>query len=117
MWAFTVADISWTMRKLAQVIFGEPPKATFQEALDYFLRAEQARPGSYRCAAQTGRDGGRAALGTCRRDNRGLVIIVRSSERPSSGLNSQVLPGLVACRDGIHDTGSFTNKLLLKMVL
>ncbi|KAF0303948.1 Regulator of microtubule dynamics protein 1 [Amphibalanus amphitrite] len=47
MWAFTVADISWTMRKLAQVIFGEPPKATFQEALEYFLKAEEAQPGSY----------------------------------------------------------------------
>ncbi|XP_037075783.1 regulator of microtubule dynamics protein 1-like [Pollicipes pollicipes] len=47
MWAFTVADISWTMRKLAQVVYGEPPKATFQEALEYFLKAEEAKPGSY----------------------------------------------------------------------
>lgn len=47
MWAFTVADISWTMRKLAQVIYGTPPSATFQEALDYFLKAEEAKAGSY----------------------------------------------------------------------
>jgi len=47
MWAFTVADISWTMRNLAKMIFGEPPKASFQEALDYFLKADEAKPGSY----------------------------------------------------------------------
>ena len=41
MWEFTVADISWVMRRLATLVYGEPPKATFQEALDHFTKAEE----------------------------------------------------------------------------
>ena len=45
MWEFTVADISWVMRKLATVVYGEPPKATFEEALEHFAKAEALAEG------------------------------------------------------------------------
>ncbi|RUS84990.1 hypothetical protein EGW08_007235 [Elysia chlorotica] len=46
-WCFLFADMAWYERKIASVIFGTPPTSTYEEALDYFLRAEKAEPGFY----------------------------------------------------------------------
>lgn len=43
-WCYYVADISWYERKLAIVLFGEPPVSTFEEALRCFQKAEETEP-------------------------------------------------------------------------
>ncbi|XP_037090201.1 regulator of microtubule dynamics protein 1-like [Pollicipes pollicipes] len=54
MWEYSVADISWVMRKLATVVYGEPPRATFQQALDNFLKADQLSDGFRQLSAGRG---------------------------------------------------------------
>lgn len=46
-WYFTFADMGWVMRNLAAAIFATPPKGTYEEALECFLRAEEISPGFY----------------------------------------------------------------------
>ncbi|EFA76831.1 IPT/TIG domain-containing protein [Heterostelium album PN500] len=43
-WCFSVANIGWVERAAASALFGTPPTATFQEALDYYIRADKADP-------------------------------------------------------------------------
>ncbi|GAM26695.1 hypothetical protein SAMD00019534_098700 [Acytostelium subglobosum LB1] len=43
-WCYSVANIGWAERTIASALFGTPPTATFQEALDYFLQADQQDP-------------------------------------------------------------------------
>ena len=40
--AFRIAGISWVERKIAATVMAEPPKTTYEEALDYFLKADKA---------------------------------------------------------------------------
>ena len=47
-WAFALASLSWTSRKMASLIFGTPPAATFEEALAYFERSEAISPGGWK---------------------------------------------------------------------
>eukprot|EP01138_Halocafeteria_seosinensis_P010157 gb/GECG01010373.1/.p1 GENE.gb/GECG01010373.1/~~gb/GECG01010373.1/.p1 ORF type:complete len:585 (+),score=75.78 gb/GECG01010373.1/:1-1755(+) len=44
-WAYEVSKVGWWERKLATAIFGEPPSATIQEALEYFHKAESLEAG------------------------------------------------------------------------
>ncbi|KAK7878020.1 hypothetical protein WMY93_031333 [Mugilogobius chulae] len=46
-WCFSFAELPWYQRKVAAVIFGTPPTSTYEEALEYFLRAEEADPNFY----------------------------------------------------------------------
>ncbi|XP_061569650.1 regulator of microtubule dynamics protein 1 [Cololabis saira] len=46
-WCFAFADLPWYQRKVAAVIFSTPPTSTFEEALGYFLKAEEADPNFY----------------------------------------------------------------------
>lgn len=46
-WCYQVADLAWYQRKIVAVIFGEPPSATFEEALEFFERAERTEPNFY----------------------------------------------------------------------
>lgn len=46
-WCYQVADLSWYQRKIAAIIFGEPPASSFQEALTYFENAEKVDPNFY----------------------------------------------------------------------
>ena len=41
--SYTIAGISWIERKLAASFMATPPTATYEEALDYFLRANERR--------------------------------------------------------------------------
>ncbi|CAL8311940.1 unnamed protein product [Merluccius merluccius] len=46
-WCFSFAELSWSLRKLATVIFGTPPTSSYEEALEFFLKAEAVKPGFY----------------------------------------------------------------------
>ncbi|KAK9297923.1 hypothetical protein QLX08_008463 [Tetragonisca angustula] len=46
-WCYQVADLTWYQRKIASVIFGEPPSSSFEEALKYFETAEGIDPNFY----------------------------------------------------------------------
>jgi len=47
LWYWEVASLSWTMRKMAAVIFASPPTGTVDEALAHFQMAEGISPGFY----------------------------------------------------------------------
>lgn len=46
-WCFAFADLPWYQRKVAAVIFATPPESSFEEALEYFLKAEEVDPNFY----------------------------------------------------------------------
>ncbi|XP_076226055.1 regulator of microtubule dynamics protein 1 isoform X2 [Nomia melanderi] len=46
-WCYQVSDLAWYQRKIAAVVFGEPPTSSFEEALKYFQSAEEADPHFY----------------------------------------------------------------------
>ncbi|XP_076165250.1 regulator of microtubule dynamics protein 1 isoform X2 [Ptiloglossa arizonensis] len=46
-WCYQVSDLAWYQRKIAAVIFGEPPTSSFKEALTYFENAEKVDPYFY----------------------------------------------------------------------
>ncbi|KAM9827184.1 regulator of microtubule dynamics protein 1 [Neosynchiropus ocellatus] len=46
-WCFIFAELPWYQRKVAAVIFATPPDSTYEEALDFFLRAEEVNPNFY----------------------------------------------------------------------
>ncbi len=43
-WHYTLADLSWFERKIAGLIYATPPKASFEEAADYFKKAIALEP-------------------------------------------------------------------------
>uniref|UniRef100_A0A3B3HP50 Regulator of microtubule dynamics protein 1 n=1 Tax=Oryzias latipes TaxID=8090 RepID=A0A3B3HP50_ORYLA len=46
-WCFAFAELPWYQRKVAAVIFESPPTSTFEEALEFFLKAEEVDPNFY----------------------------------------------------------------------
>uniref|UniRef100_G3NAR8 Regulator of microtubule dynamics protein 1 n=1 Tax=Gasterosteus aculeatus aculeatus TaxID=481459 RepID=G3NAR8_GASAC len=46
-WCFSFAELPWYQRKVAAVIFSSPPNSTYEEALEFFLKAEEADPNFY----------------------------------------------------------------------
>lgn len=46
-WCYEVSDLAWYQRKIASLIFGEPPTSSFEEALSYFENAEKVDPNFY----------------------------------------------------------------------
>ncbi|MFC1527718.1 tetratricopeptide repeat protein [Candidatus Neomarinimicrobiota bacterium] len=43
-WHYTLADLSWVERKIAGLIYAKPPKASFEEAAEYFKKAISLEP-------------------------------------------------------------------------
>ncbi|XP_040922324.1 regulator of microtubule dynamics protein 1 [Toxotes jaculatrix] len=46
-WCFAFAELPWYQRKVAAVIFSSPPVSTYEEALRFFLKAEEVDPNFY----------------------------------------------------------------------
>ncbi|XP_044032879.1 regulator of microtubule dynamics protein 1 [Siniperca chuatsi] len=46
-WCFAFAELPWYQRKVAAVIFSSPPTSTYEEALEFFLKAEEVDPNFY----------------------------------------------------------------------
>ncbi|KAI1888833.1 hypothetical protein AGOR_G00172830 [Albula goreensis] len=46
-WCFAFAELPWYQRKVAAMIFASPPTATYEEALEFFLKAEEVDPNFY----------------------------------------------------------------------
>ncbi|TNM96372.1 hypothetical protein fugu_016033 [Takifugu bimaculatus] len=46
-WCFSFAELPWYQQKVAAIIFTSPPKSTYEEALDFFLKAEEVDPNFY----------------------------------------------------------------------
>uniref|UniRef100_A0A1A8G8X6 Regulator of microtubule dynamics protein 1 n=1 Tax=Nothobranchius korthausae TaxID=1143690 RepID=A0A1A8G8X6_9TELE len=46
-WCFAFAELPWYQRKVAALIFASPPMSTYEEALEFFLQAEQVDPNFY----------------------------------------------------------------------
>lgn len=46
-WCFQITELPWYQRKIAETLFGKPPTSTYEDALEYFLRAETAEPRFY----------------------------------------------------------------------
>ncbi|KAK7492212.1 hypothetical protein BaRGS_00016509 [Batillaria attramentaria] len=46
-WCFAFAHLPWYQRKLLAVLFRSPPNTTFEQALEYFYKAEEASPGFF----------------------------------------------------------------------
>lgn len=46
-WCFAFAELPWYQRKVAAVLFASPPTATYEEALEFFLKAEEVDPNFY----------------------------------------------------------------------
>ncbi|CAL8312466.1 unnamed protein product [Lota lota] len=44
-WSYQVATLGWLERKAAAALYDQPPKASVQDALDHFTKAEQLSPG------------------------------------------------------------------------
>lgn len=42
-WCLEVASLTWVERKAATAFFGEPPEATFEEALASFMSVQKVR--------------------------------------------------------------------------
>lgn len=45
--AFGLADMPWYQRKIVSAIFATPPTGTYEEALEYFLKAEEKEANFY----------------------------------------------------------------------
>jgi len=46
-WCFEIAGLPWCQRKLASALFATPPTSSYEEALHYFLKAEEIDPNFY----------------------------------------------------------------------
>ncbi|XP_049912078.1 regulator of microtubule dynamics protein 1 [Epinephelus moara] len=46
-WCFAFAELPWYQRKVAALIFSSPPNSTYEEALEFFLKAEEVDPNFY----------------------------------------------------------------------
>ncbi|XP_078072166.1 regulator of microtubule dynamics protein 1 isoform X5 [Mustelus asterias] len=47
LWCFTFAELPWVQQKIAAMFFATPPSSSYEEALLYFNKAEEADPNFY----------------------------------------------------------------------
>ncbi|KAI5640510.1 regulator of microtubule dynamics protein 1 [Phthorimaea operculella] len=46
-WCYQITEMPWHQRKIAEVLFATPPTSSYEDALEYFLRAEAVQPRFY----------------------------------------------------------------------
>ncbi|XP_032528907.2 regulator of microtubule dynamics protein 1-like [Danaus plexippus] len=46
-WCYQITDLPWHQRKTAETLYAKLPNSTYEDALEYFLRAEEAQPRFY----------------------------------------------------------------------
>lgn len=46
-WCYQVASLTWYQRKIASVLFAAPPVSSYEEALQFLLKAEDIDPNFY----------------------------------------------------------------------
>ncbi|XP_039287764.1 regulator of microtubule dynamics protein 1-like [Nilaparvata lugens] len=46
-WCFQIANMPWYQKQIASTIFAKPPESSFEEALEYFRKAEEIQPNFY----------------------------------------------------------------------
>ena len=47
-WCFRIAGLSWLQKKAAAAIFATPPEATYEQALESFMKCEELSPGTWK---------------------------------------------------------------------
>ncbi|XP_014275118.1 regulator of microtubule dynamics protein 1 [Halyomorpha halys] len=47
LWCYQITDMPWYQRKIASTVFAAPPVSSYEEALDYFIKAEEIEPRFY----------------------------------------------------------------------
>lgn len=47
-YCYSIAEMPWLQKKIAEALFGKSPTSTFEEALHFFSKAEEAEPNFYR---------------------------------------------------------------------
>ncbi|XP_051879849.1 regulator of microtubule dynamics protein 1 isoform X2 [Pristis pectinata] len=47
LWCFTFSEMPWIQQKIAAAFFATPPSSSYEEALQYFDKAEEAEPNFY----------------------------------------------------------------------
>lgn len=46
-WCFQITELPWHQRKTVEAFFAKVPYSTYEDALEYFLRAEASQPRFY----------------------------------------------------------------------
>lgn len=46
-WCYQITELPWHQRKIAEALFASPPYSSYEDALEYFLRAETVQPRFY----------------------------------------------------------------------
>lgn len=46
-WCYQITELPWHQRKTADAIFAKLPHSTYEDALEYYLKAEEAQPRFY----------------------------------------------------------------------
>jgi len=47
-WHYELADLSWVERTIAKIVYETPPKASFEESVEFYKRAIEAKPDEVR---------------------------------------------------------------------
>ncbi|CAH1406786.1 unnamed protein product [Nezara viridula] len=47
LWCYQITDMPWYQRKIASTVFAAPPVSSYEEALEYFIKAEEIEPRFY----------------------------------------------------------------------
>ncbi|XP_034067843.1 regulator of microtubule dynamics protein 1 [Gymnodraco acuticeps] len=84
-WCFTFAELPWYQRKVAAVIFSSPPVSTYEEALQFFQKAEEVDPNFY---SKNLLMLGKTYL-SMKEKEKGLLFLTRAKEYPAHTLEDK----------------------------
>ncbi|KAK5898274.1 hypothetical protein CgunFtcFv8_015707 [Champsocephalus gunnari] len=84
-WCFAFAELPWYQRKVAAVIFSSPPVSTYEEALQFFQKAEEVDPNFY---SKNLLMLGKTYL-SMKEKEKGLLFLTRAKEYPAHTLEDK----------------------------